>query len=97
MIVRTNSGCTYDNTDNYLDRFPVLETSGSGCKKYKWVTKLGSGNARANWVAESADNSYYIVVGVEQQSGNDKSRMVIWKINASDGSEIWKMNYGTSG
>ena len=23
--------------------------------------------------------------------------MVIWKIDASDGSEIWKMNYGTSG
>jgi hypothetical protein len=97
VIVRTNSGCTYDGTSDYLDRFPVLEGSGSGCQKYKWVTKLGSGNARANWVAESADNTFYIVVGVEQQSGNDKSRMVIWKIDASDGSVTWKMNYGTSG
>jgi hypothetical protein len=25
------------------------------------------------------------------------SRMAVWKIDASDGSVTWKMNYGTSG
>lgn len=97
LIVRTNAGCNYDTSDNILDRYPVLNGSGSDCKNYKWATKLGDSNlnARANWVAKSNDNSFYVAVGVEQQSATiDKSQMVLWKINAADGAIVWKMNSG---
>ena len=100
LIVRTNANCNYDTTDNILDRYPVLDGAGSACTNYKWATKLGGTglNARANWVAASSDNSFYIAVGVEQESTSVQgSRMAIWKVNAADGTLVWKMNYGTAG
>lgn len=53
--------------------------------------------SKANWVAESADGTFFIAVGIEEQDGAAFSDMAIWKINAADGSVAWKMTHGTPG
>ena len=52
---------------------------------------------KANWVAESPDGTYLIVVGIEEQDSAALSDMAIWKINAADGSIAWQMTYGSAG
>lgn len=52
---------------------------------------------KANWVAESPDGTYFIVVGIEEQDSAAFSDMAIWKINAADGSIAWKMTHGAPG
>ena len=102
LIIRTNVPANnIPTTNDYLEGFRTLDGAGSTANNYMWATKLGSStlNSRANWVAESVDStgSFYIAVGVEQQSGNNLSQMVIWKVNAADGAVAWQMNYGTAG
>ena len=105
FVIRTNAAengadCVYDNTNDYLDRYVSLSGAGGTCKTYKWATKLGETGektTKANWVAQSTDNNYFIVVGIDTQSGANMSQMAIWKINAADGAVVWKMNYGTAG
>ena len=106
FIIRTNAAdasgtaCTYDTTNEILDRYADLKGAGTGCNNYKWATKLGDAGgkiAKANWVAQSSDNNYFIAVGIDQQAGAAKSQMAIWKVNAADGAVVWKMNHGTAG
>ena len=101
LIIRTNVPANnIPTSSDYLEGFRTLDGAGSAANNYMWATKLGSStlNSRANWVAESStDSSFYIAVGVEQQSGNNLSQMAIWKVNAADGTVAWQMNYGTAG
>ena len=47
---------------------------------------------KALWVAESSDNSFFIVVGMAENSSG-YSDAYIGKLKASDGSVIWEMRY----
>jgi outer membrane protein assembly factor BamB len=47
------------------------------------------------WVAESPDKTYFIVTGVKQNGDADQTIMAITKLNASDGTLVWEMDYTT--
>jgi len=89
FLVKTKGTCTH----NYSAVFQPLDPNGSGCEAPEWIYKFsGAENTfqQLLWVAESLDGTYYIVVGLEEV--NSASVIVISKINATDGTLVWKMN-----
>lgn len=71
------------------------------CTKYDWLTKIGEQGqiTWTNWVAEAPDGSL-IVAGLESDPSTGSaltgySNITIWKLNAVDGSIIWKMTHKT--
>lgn len=90
FIIKTKAGCT-----SYDDQFSWLTEDGTDCSGYEWVTKIGTANDgkvnKALWVAESPDGSYFVAVGMLENSSGGSDAFVS-KID-TDGTEVWTMTY----
>jgi len=91
----TTCGSIYE-TDGYI----ALEGAGTDCTNYDWVTRINNIDGKTQkmqWVTESPDNTYLMVVGFEEQSDStDKFDIHVSKVAVSDGSITWTMTYSGS-
>jgi hypothetical protein len=86
----TTCGSTYE-TAGYM----AIEGAGTDCATYDWVTRINNVDGltqKMNWVTESPDNTYLMVVGFAEQSDSTFD-ISVSKVAVSDGSVTWTMIY----
>lgn len=93
IVFKGSSGCTH--TNKYSTYTATASGATAACENWSWVTLLNKANkvTKANWIVESPDNTYFIVVGIEEDDSVAYGRSAIWKINAADGATVWKWIY----
>ena len=100
FVVRMNA-CSKQSDYGNHNLGVQLENEGSNCRRnYKWATRIGTIGRydSTNWVAESPDGQYIIIVGATNIAAGNKRYIarVVTKMRSLDGNIIWSVTLPTT-